>query len=209
MISAARKNTVSYEANRVVIRQDQPSGLVASVRKGWLYRYRRLQNGRQQIISFIIPGDFLTFSSHSPPETPIAFGVKSASRIELCIFERDPFLRAITQEAAITADFHKEAAAYLEQLHRRLADIGQRSASGRLGQLLLELYQRHSARGMIQDNGFEFPVSQELLAKSLALTKAYVNRCLSALKRAGVIRLAERQLTILDMDRLKAIAEEE
>ena len=199
----------TYDPNRVVIRQDQTSSLVATVRKGWLYRYRKLQNGRQQIISFIIPGDFLTFHSPTRPEARIAFGVKSASKTELCVFERDHFLQAAMQEAAILADFRKESAAYIELLHRRLADIGQRSANGRLCQLLLELYQRHSARGMIEDNGFDFPISQNLLAKALALTKDYVNRSLSALRRSGVIQLAERRLTILDMDRLKAIAEEE
>jgi CRP-like cAMP-binding protein len=198
-----------YDPNRVVIRQDQPSTLVATVRNGWLYRYRKLQNGRQQIISFIIPGDFLTFSSHSRPEIPVSFGVKSVSRTALCVFERDHFLHAVTQEAAYTADFHRESAAYEELLHRRLADIGQRSAKARLGQLLLELYRRHSARGMIKDNGFDFPISQDLLAKALALTKAYVNRCLSSLKRGGVIQLADRRLTVLDMEQLKAIAEEE
>jgi len=135
--------------------------------------------------------------------------VKSASKAELCVFELNHFLQAVAQETAFTVNFHRESAAYVERLHRRLADIGQRSASGRLGQLLLELHRRHSTRGMIRDNGFEFPISQELLAKALALTKAYVNRCLTTLKRDNVIELAERRLTILDMDRLQAIAEEE
>src|ERR1700749_4504916 len=114
---------------------------------------------------------------------PMSFGVKTATKAELCVFEHTAFVQTLARDPLLHEEFQKDASAFVDHLHRRIADIGQRSACARLGQLLLELHQRHATRGLLENDGFEFPASQDLLAKALALTKAYVNRSLSKLKR--------------------------
>jgi CRP-like cAMP-binding protein len=208
-ISSSRSGVVRQGPSRVLIRQDHTPSAIYLVRKGWLYRYRNLGNGRQQIISFIIPGDIITFSTIFNPDSPLCYGVKSATKIELCSFDSAGFRRGIAADPVFIGPYRGALSAYLDSLHRRIADIGQRTARGRMAQLLVELFDRHQAHGLVIGNGFEFPVTQELLARALGLTKAYVNRTLGSLKDAGIIRLHERQLSVLELQRLRDIAETE
>lgn len=209
LISECRGGVTQFGPNCVVIRQDQIPKTIHTVYSGWLYLYRRLSNGRQQIISFVIPGDVIPLISIFRPDAPLFYGVKSVTRARLCSFECGRFRRHIGSDPAFAAPFQMAVGQYLDTLHRRLADMGQRSAKGQLAQLLVELYQRHERRGMIVENAFAFPVSQQLLAKALGITKAYVNRTLSSLKVDGIIQLKDHRLTILDFDGLKEIADNE
>lgn len=209
LIQSCRRDVVRLGPNRMVIRQDQQAPAIYTLRRGWLYRYRRLANGRQQITSFIIPGDTITLSSILMPDMPIGHGIKTASDAELCSFDRSVYRRHIAQHPDFQGPYQRALALYIGSLHRRIADIGQRSARGRLAQLLIEFFERHQERGFLVDNGFDFPVSQELLAKAAGLTKAYVNRILGGLKLAGIIELEKRRLRIADIGRLREIGEEE
>lgn len=209
LISACRSDVMQFGPNALVIRQDQIPKVIYTVYSGWLYRYRKLTNGRQQIMSFAIPGDVIPFISMFSPQTPIFYGVKSVTKVQLCAFDCGAFRQRIGSHPAFMGPFQMAVGQYMDALHRRLADMGQRSANGRLAQLLIELFQRHERRGMAVDGVFEFPVSQQLLAKALGLTKAYVNRTLSSLKSNGLIQLQDRRLEILDLDGLKDVAENE
>jgi CRP/FNR family transcriptional regulator, anaerobic regulatory protein len=208
LVAACRSEVQRYSPNRVVIRQDQVPRAFYTVYKGWLYRYRKLANGRQQIISFVIPGDVIPFFSIFKQDTALFYGIKSITNVELCAFDCKRFRHLIAADQAFTGPFQMAVGQYLESLHRRIADIGQRSAKGRLAQLLIELFERHEKRAMTVENSFEFPVSQELLARALGLTKAYVNRMLAALKAGGTIEQQGRRLTIIDLNELKRIAED-
>lgn len=208
-VAACRREMVQFGPNRVVMRQDQVPTSIYSVYRGWLYRYRKLTDGRQQIIGFIIPGDVIPFFAIFRADAPLFYGIKSVTNVELCAFDCARFREQIATDPAFTGPFQMAVGQYLDSLHRRIADIGQRSAKGRLAQLLLELFERHEKRGMTADNAFEFPVSQELLAKALGLTKAYVNRTLSGLKSGGTIQLQDRWLRIGNLEGLRRIADEE
>lgn len=209
LIRTCRSNVVQYGPNRVVIRQDQIPAAIYTVYKGWLYRYQKLTKGRQQIISFIIPGDTVPFSAVSMPGMPLCYGVKSITEVELCAFDGSRFRQYIAQEPAFAGPYQSILGEYLSSLHRRIADMGQRSAKGQVAQLFLELLDRHKGRGLAEGDEFVFPVSQELLANALGMTKAYINRILLALRSGGIIQLHNRRLKIANVDRLKEIAESE
>ena len=193
----------------MVFRQDQSADKICTVYRGWLYRYRKLANGRQQIIRFIIPGDTIPFFAGINSEVPLNYGVKSVNEVQLCSFGVAEFRHLLEQDQRSFAHYKLATTKEVRFLHQRIADIGQRNARGRLAQLLVELFWRHKERGLLTENAFEFPVSQALLAKALGLTKAYVNRNLAALKSKDIIRLQNKRLEILDLELLTSIAERE
>lgn len=53
----------------------------------------------------------------------------------------------------------------------------------------------------------DFPLTQEQLADSTGLTAVHTNRTLQSLRKDGLIQLTGRSLTVLDWDRLRAIAD--
>ena len=209
LVRDCRTHVIQYGPGRVILRQDQIPTVIYTVYAGWLYSYRKLTNDRQQVISFIIPGDTITFSSIFVPGTRLAYGVKSITNVELCAFDSARFRHQVGEDATFSGPYRSALSQHVNSLHRRIADIGQRSAKGQVAQLLLELLERHEDRGLAEGREFMFPVSQELLAKALGMTKAYINRTLSAFKSCGVIQLQSRRLKIIDLDLLKAFAENE
>lgn len=91
----------------------------------------------------------------------------------------------------------------------RLADIGRRSALGRVAHLLLELEGRLKSKRLSDNGRFLFPARQEHLADSVGITTVYVNRTLDRLRRLELIEYDRDHMTILNPERLRIIAEEE
>ncbi|MGH1570645.1 Crp/Fnr family transcriptional regulator [Methylobacterium sp. P31] len=88
-----------------------------------------------------------------------------------------------------------------------LMSIGRRSAPERLAHLFCELLVRLQAVGLLSDDGYALPVTQTDLADTTGLTSVHVNRSLQDMRRDGLIELRKRRLRILDLPRLRALAE--
>jgi DNA-binding IscR family transcriptional regulator len=59
---------------------------------------------------------------------------------------------------------------------------------------------------MIHNGGFALPVSQEILANALGITKSYVNRTLATMRDEGLIALEEGRLFVPDLAALERCA---
>lgn len=88
--------------------------------------------------------------------------------------------------------------------HDRLATaLGQRSSRGRLAFFLCEL----STRDRDQKTGFDLPLTLTGTADTLGLTPIHLHRTFRALEADGLITSVGQTITILDIDRLKALAD--
>src|SRR5687768_13545156 len=56
-----QRSTCQFAKNAFVIRQDEKMSYVYIVEDGWAIRYRLMEDGRRQIVSLILPGDFMCF----------------------------------------------------------------------------------------------------------------------------------------------------
>lgn len=53
---------------------------------GWAFRYKALADGRRQILSFALPGDFI--GMQGPVLKEMQHSVEAASRVIMCVFPR-------------------------------------------------------------------------------------------------------------------------
>lgn len=205
-LTAARSCINRLKPHRIVFHRGEVPDKVFTVYKGWLCRYRDLGRGRYQILNFIIPGDTITLSSMFMPGQPLSFSVKTLTDVEVCGFSADTFRSMLSQKAEYLQPYHQDLSGYLDTVTTRLADLGQRSAKGRMAQLFVELYRRHQKRQLLRDGGFPFPISQEILANALGITKSYVNRTLSTMRDEELILLEDGKLTVPDLPALEKCA---
>lgn len=206
-LTACRTSIKALASGRFLYRQEDRPEAIYTVYKGWLCRLREISGGRKQVLSFIIPGDVITYSSIFMPGQRLSYGIKAISDVELCRFEANDFRRLIHQEPHFLKPYHEDLAEYLEAVTCRLADLGQQSARARLGHLFADLYKRHEKRGMLVGGCFDLPVSQEMLANKLGMTKAYLNRTIGLLRREGLISLEDGRLHIHSLEKLQKFAE--
>jgi CRP-like cAMP-binding protein len=77
-----------------------------------------------------------------------------------------------------------------------LLSAGQRSAAERISALIVTLYKRADALGLVTDHTFAFPLSQQHIADALGLSLVHTNKTLARLRRLGMYTQANGSLTL-------------
>jgi len=208
-LANVRKETRKYGSQKTILREGEVPDSISTLKSGWAFRFGRLPNGRRQIYSFLIPGDIVTPESLWRTPYPLPFSIKALNRVELCSFNRRAFRAALSTSESQEQRLARMAQGYFGNIYRRFADLGRRSAGGRLAQLILEFERRLRHRGLTRGRTFDFPLRQDHLADALGLAPEYTSRTLMTFRKEGLIQLERQQLTILNIEALREIAEDE
>lgn len=167
---------------------------------GWVSESRILPDGRRQIFAFLLPGDVATVNASSH--------VGSRGLVALTNVE-------VADAAALTAGEHGERVSAslvdaVRQREERLFDqivrIGRLTAKERVLNLLLELYDRLEAIGLVKENTFRIPLTQEVFADALGLSVVHINRTLQQLRREGMLTVDRGTVTLHQREKLASFA---
>lgn len=171
---------------------------------GWCYTFKVLPDGGRQIVTIKVPGDFLGWrtillrtSDHGCTAiTPVA-----ASEID-----HDQLRQVMVKAPRLAASILWAASRDEAMLVEHLTSLGRRDATLRMAHFFLELAARLNINGEVEDNSFDCPLSQYVLADLLGLTSIHVNRVLRKLREAGLMVLRNGRVTILDLAGMIALA---
>jgi CRP-like cAMP-binding protein len=78
-----------------------------------------------------------------------------------------------------------------------------------MAHLLLELFQRLDRVGLVADDSFGLPLTQEMMGDALGLSVVHVNRTLRVLREDGLATVGLGRATIHDPEALSAVADSE
>ncbi|WP_026870588.1 helix-turn-helix domain-containing protein [Inquilinus limosus] len=171
------------------------------VRSGWLAQFRTLTDGRRHILRFLMPGDLVGVSSQFSGSAPAPAVALTDTRVATA-----PVADLIDQSDAGLRQFCVILALENAQAHETLLSFGCLDADERLASMLLGLFERAAARDLVSDRGLRLPLTQQDLADALGISPVHTNRMVMKLQRAGLIRLKNEWLQILDGPGLEAIA---
>jgi CRP-like cAMP-binding protein len=177
---------------------------VRMILSGWLTRYKTLEDGRRQIVNFLLPGDtcdahgyLLRQMDHSIGTlTPVVYAEIEPARFEELLTANRSLAEAFRIEAQVNAAIQREWA----------VNLGRRVALERVGHLLCETFERLRPVGLLDGQSCAFPVTQTDLADATGLSVVHVNRTVQELRASNLIVLRERTLTVNDLDALKLLA---
>lgn len=177
---------------------------------GWAFRYQTLPDGRRQILNFLLPGDLVGLQASLL--SAAQHGIEALTAAELCVFPRkrvwDLFVRMPSLSYEIAWLGSREECL----IDGNLTSVGQRNASERIAALVISLYRRADALGLVNDASFQFPLSQQQLADALGLSLVHTSKTWSRLRRAGLFAVAGGRLTLLNprlTERLAALYDSE
>ena len=171
---------------------------------GWAYRFITTGSGARQIPALLVPGDLCNLDNFLFPRADC--GVRAATEITVLSIPRRRALTLAIEHPGLGRAFTWLALRENAILTRGAVALGRRSAQERLAHLLCELSVRTSSNPA-GDAGFELPLTQEVIADTLGLTPVHINRTMRNLRAAAIIGTAGRKVTILDRQRLRALAE--
>ncbi|MFZ5964796.1 Crp/Fnr family transcriptional regulator [Thalassococcus sp. BH17M4-6] len=167
-------------------------------------RYKLLPNGRRQVISLVLPGDFIGLQAGVMKE--MTHSVEATTSMKLCVFDRSELWTlyrslpergfALTWLAASEERFLGEA----------LTSLGQRSAIERVAWAMARIFRRLSETGLARGKSVPLPYRQQDLADGLGLSLVHTNKTLAKLRERQLSSWTDGTLTVPDLEELEDVA---
>ncbi|HEX3881388.1 MAG TPA: Crp/Fnr family transcriptional regulator [Stellaceae bacterium] len=194
----------NYDAREDIIREGQHSDDIHVVLTGLACRYKILEDGSRQIMAFLVPGDPCDSEIFILDEMDHSIGTLTPSVVASISGERMKDL--LLNRPTIALAFWWNTLQDEGVLRERIIDEGRRDAYARIGFLIYEIFLRMRAFGEIDDQKFEFPVTQADLADATGLTPVHVNRMLKQLREENLIAIEGKTWIVPDPERLRKAA---
>lgn len=191
-------------AHESIVREGDVPRVVHFLVSGYTCRYKLLTDGRRQITALLVPGD--TCDLHGFLLARMDHGVITLSSCTVVQIARETLLELTETRPRIARALWWSTLVDEAILREWLGNIGRRTASQRIAHLFCELLTRLQVVGLAQDNSYDFPLTQAELADIAGLSTVHVNRTLQELRAAGLITLRGKTLSVIDFERLQAVA---
>lgn len=194
----------AVSAGADLLAQGACSGNIYVIHRGWACLYELLEDGRRQILRFLLPGDMIGMYGE---DGGASFGAQALTPLIACVVPRERFLRLARERPGLALRMGQLMAQQEALAYEHLTSLGRRTARERVAHLLLELFYRARTR-IAPEPGDQItlPLTQAHLADALGLTPVHINRMLRALRAEGVIELTQRRLKVCDPDKLATAA---
>lgn len=199
---AERKAVLDLVANReavpadtVLVQQGEKLTDAVVIESGWAARYRTLEDGRRQIMNFLLPGDLFDLCAFMLTKSDHTVGT-----ITDCTVNRVPIsqvTRLFERHARLGSALWMGGLQEEAILRERILSLGRRNAEERTAHFLYELWVRLAAVGERDGRSYELPLTQTMLADALGLTSVHISRTLRKLRKRGLIETDRRRVTIL------------
>ncbi|RMB36847.1 CRP-like cAMP-binding protein [Sphingomonas sp. PP-F2F-G114-C0414] len=195
----------TLDASTYMLREGQRPTRCAFILDGLAYRQKLTPNGEREIVSILMPGEFVDLQNLFLDESD--HDIQALTRLTLAevpivalrqFIETCPAAgQALWIDALVEASIHREW----------LLNVGRRNARSRLAHLLCEFSVRFKTSALGGGMAYELPMTQEQLGDALGLTPVHVNRVLKSLESDGLIARKKRQVSVTDWPRLRDAAE--
>ncbi|MFD1746819.1 Crp/Fnr family transcriptional regulator [Rhizobium helianthi] len=204
-VSSFKQAELTVEAGGALIVEGEQHPQLYTALGGWGFRYKILEDGRRQILNYILPGDLIGLQGNLMSE--MLHSVEALTRMTLCIFERERLTALFRNHPSLAYDLTWIASREESMLDEHLLSIGRRTALERAAYLLAFLDHRAHMTGIFTaDVPHVLPLTQQHVADTLGLSLVHTNKTLKRLSEIGLLRWLDRGCEVLDRGRLLDIA---
>jgi CRP/FNR family transcriptional regulator, anaerobic regulatory protein len=156
-------------------------------------------DGREQILGFPLPGEFLAFEAIGTEKNSSTVVALEISCVVAIPFQRLEHLLASDSEAMSL--MYQRFATSLRCDHDWMMALGQLNAHERVASFLLDLSRRYAARGQ-SETRFLLRMTRDDIGRFLGLTLETVSRVFSKLQKNGMLAVHCREVEICDLTAL-------
>jgi CRP-like cAMP-binding protein len=206
VVQSLKQRELRLSAGEMLIHEGQRDAQLFTLREGWAFRFKTLSDGRRQILTFLLAGDFIGVQQKMADVA--AHGVATLTDALFCVFQRDSLWELHRQSPRLGFDITWLTAHEESVVDDALLSVGRRNAEERIAALLIVLFKR--AASLQEDGGkagVPFPLTQQHLADSLGLSLVHTNKTLRKLERLGLHCIKDGRLHMLNANALARIAD--
>ncbi|WP_246696915.1 Crp/Fnr family transcriptional regulator [Methylobacterium planeticum] len=167
---------------------------------GWACRYKMLDGGRRQIMSFHIPGDIPDLQSlhlHTMDHS-----LATLTKSTIAFIPHESLRELTTRFPGIASVLWRDTLVDGGIFREWMVGMGRKSAFGRIAHLFCEMYLKLEAVGLAGEHRCPWPITQIDFGDALGLSNVHVNRTLQEMRGQGLITLRGCTLVIQAWDEL-------
>jgi CRP-like cAMP-binding protein len=161
---------------------------------------------RTVITDVYLPGDVMGLDTLIQPKWQENIVALTFATVE--VFSAEGKLLDLMANASLALYVFWLLAQRQRRIERHLAVNTRLEAEARVAVMLLDLYVRLRRKKLIATPTYHLPMTQTQIGDYLGLSAVHVNRILGLLRTEQVIDLEKNCVTILNLERLKALAHE-
>lgn len=204
-LEGMQTNVAEVEAGKTFVEEGSEYLATFIIRSGWAAREKSLKDGRRQVMSFALPGDFVGL--HINFRRVATYDVTAISDLEVALVEPSRILEVHQNFPILASGLSWSTVREYNLLGEQAVRLGRKSASERLCHLILELYHRLELVRLAGVNAIEFPLRQADVADALGLSAVHTNRTFRELKKKELIDYNQDQIVLRDIEKMASLAE--
>lgn len=191
---------VSYKKGEHVYHAGDQSDSLYIVNQGRIRVYRLSENGKEQVVRFLLPGDFTGELALFNETTYDAFA-EAMVETKVCMIKRSDFQDLLIKYPTISLKVLAEFSMRLSQSEKQTARFATEKVDTRIALFLAECIEQGQ-----EDNTITLPMSRKDLASYLGTTPETISRKFAELETKGlIIQKGNKRINIVDLDKLLLI----
>lgn len=204
-ITRLKSGEMTVDPRTRILDEGVNSPHVFTVLSGWGLREKTLEDGRRQIMNFVMPGDLLGLQAAMFDE--MDHSVEALTSMTLCVFQRSDLANLFHTQPGLAHTVVWHAARGERLMDANLLSIGRCTARERIVQALLIIFGKAERLGLVtRDGSVDVPITQQHIADALGLSLVHTNRTLKALIADGLVAWRAGRLRIIDSEGMQKIA---
>ncbi|MCC7352547.1 MAG: Crp/Fnr family transcriptional regulator [Anaerolineae bacterium] len=189
----------SVPKGRVFYRPEETGEVLFILKKGQVQLYRISPEGKKLVISALGPGTLFGEMALLGQQLHSTFA-EAVEDCLICVMSRNDLERLILNKPQLALRVLEITGKRLHEAETRLEDLAFKGIPARLASLLLRLAEE---RGSLTISG----LTHQDLAETVGTYRETATQVLNDLKSQGLIDIGRKRITILDQERLQAVAE--
>ena len=194
---------VVYERKTPLFLEGQRASDVYLIGGGLIKTYKNPSHNRVQIIGILGAGDVVGTEALTRGLYNQSASVLLRSLVFKC--NKEFFLEFIARKPEVSLTLIQMLNREFGNIQSLICDLGTKKALARVASCLLLIMEKQVEPS--ETRVFNLPISRQEMGALLGLSPETVSRQLKDLTSSKVIRLEHKRMTILKLDRLKAIAQ--
>ena len=186
-----------------LFRKGQSFGDIFAVRSGSFKSSLTTDNGRDQIIGFHLPGDFLGLQGIAGQRH--ACDALALEDAEVCAMPFEHVETLSRELPPVQRLFYQLMSSEILRESHAIVMLGSLRAEGRVAAFLLDMLDRLKVRGF-SENEMVLRMTREDIGSYLGLKLETVSRVLAKLSAGGLISVDNRHVRVLQREALAALA---
>jgi len=191
----------NYKKGAYIIEQDRPIKEFIYLKSGLVKLFTTSANGKEQILSFAKPFDFVSLLSVLSSDTH-SYSVMAIEDSVTCNISIHDIKRIIKENGTFAMGMLEKMSAVSDRVINESLTIRQRHLRGRVAYVLLHFY-----GDIYKSESFELPVSRKEIAEYIGMTTENVIRALTEFRKDGIIKIFGKVIEVIDVEKLQQISD--